>query len=622
MSNVKVLYTRGISAFEAGDIELANEFLSQAIGTGRAAPEVYADLGVINRELGNLEIARDLLKLAIDKLSNNADFYYNIALIYGDLGELVLSEYNYQMAITIKPDMPAAYNNLGNLKKHNKDFDQALFCYEKAISADKNYIVAYKNLADLYEMSGDHIAAKKAYRNAIYLQPDAGLRIREALVLPVITESKDQIFECRDQLVAKLDNLLDDDIKIEDPVREVGATNFLLPYHGLNDKEIQIKISEMYLKACPSLKYEAPHTRHWMAGLEGGVPRVGFVSSFFHAHTIAMLNKNLIDGLPKARFDVFIFSFSEVNDAYSQDFQAGKQKYVPLTKNIDEARRQIAGAELDILYFTDIGMEPLTYFLGFSRLAPIQCVTWGHPVTTGLPNIDYFISSVLTEPENAADAYSEKLLNFEAFTACVSKPDEFNEVVKIGDVNKQNIVCPQSLFKFHPDFDGIIGGILRALPNANIQIIDGSYKFWGALIKERMLKSLSDVSDRIEIIPRLSIDGIAELMGAADVILDTPHFSGGMTTYQALATGTPVVTLPGEFMRGRLSLGIYKQMGMLECVAKDTEHYIEITKRLCSEFLYSKMIRQKIKEGHGKIFDNRTPINHHAKFFEKIMFEY
>ena len=73
----------------------------------------------------------------------------------------------------------------------------------------------------------------------------------------------------------------------------------------------------------------------------------------------------------------FIFSFSEVNDAYSQGFRAGKQKYVSLTKNIEEARRQIAEAELDILYFTDIGMEPLTYFLGFSRLAPIQCVTWG-----------------------------------------------------------------------------------------------------------------------------------------------------------------------------------------------------------------------------------------------------
>ena len=119
MSNVKVLYKRGITAFESGDIELANEFLSQAIETGRASPEVYADLGVINRELGNLELARDLLKLAIDQLSGNADFYYNIALVYGDLGELVLSEYNYQMAITIKPDMPAAHNNLGNLKKHN-----------------------------------------------------------------------------------------------------------------------------------------------------------------------------------------------------------------------------------------------------------------------------------------------------------------------------------------------------------------------------------------------------------------------------------------------------------------------------------------------------------------------
>ena len=97
-------------------------------------------------------------------------------------------------------------------------------------------------------------------------------------------------------------------------------------------------------------------------------------------------------------------------------------------------------------------------------------------------------------------------------------PDEFTGDVKISSDNKQNIVCPQSLFKFHPDFDEIIGGVLRVLPNANIQIIDGSYKFWGALIKERMLKNLSDVSDRIEILPRLSIDQISELMGVATPI--------------------------------------------------------------------------------------------------------
>ena len=621
MDKVKELYKKGISALASGNTDLARIFLGWAIETGKATPEIFANSGVINRKLGNLETALDLLRIAVDREPENGNFHYNLALVYGDLGQLDFAENHYKMAVGIIPGMVDAHNNLGNINKRKKNVNGAVFYYKQAIKIDSSYIPAYKNLADLYETSGDHLAAKSAYCKAINLRPDIGLRIREALVLPVIVDSKEQILECRNQLISKLDDLLSDDLIVEDPIKEVGATNFLLPYHGLNDKEIQMKISEMYLKVCPSLTFEAPHVRGWMAGLEGGIPRIGFVSSFFHDHTISMLNKSLINGLPNARFEVFIFSFSEVNDSYTQDFKTGGLKFISLPKRIDEAQQRIAKAELDILYFTDIGMEPLTYFLGFSRLAPVQCVTWGHPVTTGLPNIDYFISSNLIEPENAQESYSEKLIKLNCLPSCVAKPTEFKNILKQERSNGQRIFCPQSLFKYHPDFDKILGKILRALPDASIQIIDGSHPSWSELLKARMLKQTYDVSDRIEILPRRNKKEIADLMRAADVILDTPHFSGGMTTFESLAAGTPVVTLPGKFMRSRVSLGIYKPMNMMDCVSEDTADYIEITKRLCLDSNFARMVRTQINEGQLNIFDNRTVIDRHAKFFEKVMFE-
>ncbi len=620
MVDLDELYKSGILAFESGDLELAQDLFNRAIETEDPSPEVFANAGVVNRELGNLEIARELLQSAVNRDPKNANFYYNLALVYGDLGQFILAEEHYQMAISINPEMAVAYNNLGNLKKENNDFDGAFFCYRQAILVDDKYVTAYKNIADLHEIAGDYDSAKSAYSKAIYLRPDIGLRIRETLVLPVIIESKEQIFECRSQLMTKLDNLLSEELFIEDPIKEIGTTNFFLPYQGLNDKEIQTKIAEMYTKICPSLSFEAPHTHGWMAGLEGGVPRVGFVSAFFHDHTIAILNKCLFDGLPRARFELFIFSFSKVEDAWSEGFKSGKQNFIPLSKNLADARQKIAEAELDILYFTDIGMEPLTYFLGFSRLAPVQCVSWGHPVTTGLPNIDYFISSQLIEPENAEESYSERLLKLEGLPSCVEKPAEFKNIFKQERSNGQLIVCPQSLFKYHPDFDIILGEILRSLPKARIQIIDGSHPAWGVLLKARMLKQIPDVSDRVEIIARRSREELARLIRVADVILDTPHFSGGMTTFQSLAAGTPVVTLPGEFMRSRVSYGIYKQMNMVDCVSRDVEGYIEITKRLCLDNIFAKRIRDQILEGQAKIFNNRSAISRHANFFEKVLF--
>src|SRR5205814_6934306 len=73
-------------------------------------------------------------------------------------------------------------------------------------------------------------------------------------------------------------------------------------------------------------------------------------------------------------------------------------------------RQIVAQQRLDILHYTDIGMGERSYTLAATRLAPIQCVTWGHPMTTGLPSVDYFISSEDLDAPDAQDHYTEKLV--------------------------------------------------------------------------------------------------------------------------------------------------------------------------------------------------------------------
>ena len=52
---------------------------------------------------------------------------------------------------------------------------------------------------------------------------------------------------------------------------------------------------------------------------------------------------------------------------------------------------------------------PFGYFLAFSRLAPVQCVSFGHPDTTGIPTMDYFVSNDLYETPGSEAHYSERL---------------------------------------------------------------------------------------------------------------------------------------------------------------------------------------------------------------------
>ena len=56
-------------------------------------------------------------------------------------------------------------------------------------------------------------------------------------------------------------------------------------------------------------------------------------------------------------------------------------------------------------------MDKTTYFLAFSRLAPVQAVWWGNPDTTGVPTIDYYLTSE-HEHESHRDHYSEPIYQF------------------------------------------------------------------------------------------------------------------------------------------------------------------------------------------------------------------
>ena len=251
--------------------------------------------------------------------------------------------------------------------------------------------------------------------------------------------------------------------------------------------------------------------------------------------------------------------------------------------DLTAARQIVADAKLDILFFTDIGMEPFTYFLAFSRLAPVQCVTWGHPVTSGLKTVDYFISNPHMDPPGTEDHYAERLVRLPRFTSHYRRPN----LPAPGGRDSLGLsktarlyVCPQSLFKLHPGFDEVLAGILRQDPGGEIVLLEGRHKEWRHALERRFTEAMPDVAGRVRFLPRLPIEAFFNLVAVSDVMLDPTPFCGGNTTLEALAVGTPVVTLPGEFLRGRLSYAIYRQMGISTCVATDLQDYVAIATRL------------------------------------------
>jgi predicted O-linked N-acetylglucosamine transferase (SPINDLY family) len=236
-------------------------------------------------------------------------------------------------------------------------------------------------------------------------------------------------------------------------------------------------------------------------------------------------------------------------------------------------------------------------------------------VTTGIDTIDYFISSRLIEPNGAESAYSEHLIELDALPASVAAP-EYGRAEADGPV----FLCPQSLFKIHPEFDAMIGAILSQCPAAELAILDGQHPEWRAALDARWRRTIPHVIDRIRFVPRRDRAGFMSLLASARVILDTPQFSGGLSSLEALSAETPVVTLAGDYMRSRVTLGQYRRMGMGDVAATDAETYIAAAVRLARDDAYLSETRDRIASSSTRLIDDPAPISEHAAFFEKAVY--
>jgi predicted O-linked N-acetylglucosamine transferase (SPINDLY family) len=440
--------------------------------------------------------------------------------------------------------------------------------------------------------------------------------------VPVIQPSAQAIVATRQGFARRLDALRRAGVRLTDPLREVGSTNFNLAYHGLDDRELQVMAAEFYTAACPSLSWVAPHCAPG-APARQGPPRIGFVSRFFREHSIGRLMLNLIEHLAARGLEVFVFGFPQAPDPVWTEIGRTARLAATLPLDLAAARRVIAEHRLDLLFYPDVGMEPMTYFLAFARLAPVQCVTWGHPVTTGIPTLDYFLSCDAAEPPDAEAHYSERLVRLNGLPMSYRRPSAPSPLKPRAAYGLEDgrplYFCAQSLFKLHPDFDPMLAGILRADPTGRLLLLHGTDPHLAELLLARWRQTMGDVLDRILVLPRQSHADYMNLLAIADVSLDSWPFSGGNTSYQALAVGTPVVTLPGAYLRGRLTLAIYRRMGMAELVAADAEDYVRIAVRLGTDPAWRAALRAEIAARSERIFDDPAFLEDAERFLLEVL---
>jgi predicted O-linked N-acetylglucosamine transferase (SPINDLY family) len=318
-----------------------------------------------------------------------------------------------------------------------------------------------------------------------------------------------------------------------------------------------------------------------------------------------------------------------VIDHFTREYKQISDRFYSFDRlqSLEAIADRIAKDSLDILVYLDIGMDARTTRLAGLRLAPIQCVTWGHPVTSGLPTIDYFLTSDLMEPDNGESHYREKLVRLPNLSIAYPKPNlpetrKTRAEMGLQDEKILYLNC-QSLFKYLPENDNIFPRIALRVPDSQFVFIAHRSDSVTSCFRERLISAFReyglDWHDYGTIVPQLSQTDYFHLNLLSDIYLDNLSWSGGNTTLEAIACHLPVVTRPSELMRGRHSRAILKMLGVTETIARDKDEYIDIAARLGLDPEWRRSLREKVRQNADRVFDDRTCVESLETFYRSIV---
>ena len=585
----------------------------------------YNNLGTTLRALGDLAGAQQQYSRAVLLKPDYALAHFNLGKVWLDLGQPVSAEAHFQHVLRLQPDHLQARSYLGSVQLQSGKLDEAEtnFSYVAQRKPGKNGAALVK-LGRVFWEQGRIDQTLAAYRQAQTLNPhELKSALGALLSLPALYRDKNDLLETRQRFANGLKMLhakIPDFIAHNPPeilLDELRWSNFYLAYQGMNDKPLQIEYAHFVATMLQNIapQFMQPRIKKEPAGRR---LRIGYLSSFFRKCTVGMYFSSWIMLLDRKQFEIFVYYTRPETDPVTQEIIDACDHFrhliagrVPVSRIVNTVLED----ELDILVYPELGMDNTSFLLAAMRLAPLQCAGWGHPVTSGHANIDYYFSSTALEPANAALHYSEKLILLDGIGTHYRKPLLPTPACRADfslPEQKTLYLCPQSLFKIHPDNDALLAQILARDPNGVIVLFAGRHPNITNTLLSRLAQALREhkvePEGRSLILPPVNHDDYLRINMLCDVMLDTLHWSGGNTTLDALACGLPVVTLPGEFMRGRQSYGMLKCIGLNELIAKDQEDYIGIATQIATDPTWRQQVIQRIHSGSDRIFNQKKSL--------------
>jgi len=310
--------------------------------------------------------------------------------------------------------------------------------------------------------------------------------------------------------------------------------------------------------------------------------RIAVVSGQVRRHPVwEIILRGLIAHLDPRQFEVHLYHTGSLADEATSWARRQVARFVQGPRSLAHWVTEIREGRPDVIFYPEVGMDPNSCTLAALRLAPLQIAGWGHPVTTGLPTIDWFVSAELLEGPEADQHYRERLLRLPGTGVHTEFPPVQPEPWG-GPERRQGVVrfalCQQPI-KFDPQDDILLARLAKEVGAAELWLATPANMPWTAVkLVERLSAAFRaeglDPAAYLRTTAWLPRGPFLSFLHEMDIYLDCPAFSGYTTAWQALHCGLPIITLQGAYLRQRLAAGLLRQVRVTEGVTDSREQYL------------------------------------------------
>ncbi|MEP7328357.1 MAG: tetratricopeptide repeat protein [Betaproteobacteria bacterium] len=593
-------------------------------------PDEALQQAVAMHRAGRFAEAEQFYRVVLAAQPGHADLLHNRGVCLQNLGRLDEALASYDAALAVRPDSVASLCNRGAVLKDLRQSDAALVCFERVLALQPAFLPAINNRAAALLALGRYAESLRDSERVLQHHPDLvealnnrGVAMKQLDHPEAALASFNAALALRADDVVALENrgaLLADLGQHAAAVQDFAQALRLAPltpyvrgallharmhccdWHALDEDLAAMqrgvnageRCAEPFV-AIASIDAPALHRTCATTWMRDRCPpttqplwrgeryrheriRVAYVSGDFRDHPLSQLMVELFERHDRARFEVLGVSFGpNAPSGLRSRVQRAFEHFVDVRDRTDaEIAALLRAREIDIA----VDLQGFTHRARSSifarRAVPVQVSYLGYPGTLGAPWMDYVVADAHVIPEGREHLFAEQVVRMpwsylvndgQRAIANAAPTRAAAGLPAIGFV-----FCSfNSSYKITPTIFDIWMRLLAAVEGSVLWLLQSTPAAVANLRQEAFRRGVN--AERLVFAPRLPVADHLARHRLADLFLDTLPYNAHTTASDALWTGLPVVTCPGEAFAARVAASLLHAIGLPELVAATLADY-------------------------------------------------